>query len=193
MNVTKVGIKVSRIPCCSKDCPQRDSAEHEGYAGVLTDKRITENNNTNTDSRGDGLLERILSRGNLNEAYKQVKRNKGSHGVDGMKVEHLLQYLRDNGDELVKLVLDGKYRPNPVRRVFAPVNRQLWCLGPFKVGIIAKGHSVSPCPIGDTAEVERNSATTFNRKLGTIRNFFSYILSRGATDHDLPVTDDQHS
>jgi len=120
MNVTKVGTKESRIPCYSKDCPQRDSAEHEGYAGVLTDKRITENNNTNANSRGDGLLERILSRGNLNEAYKQVKRNKGSHGVDGMKVEHLLQYLRDNGDELVKLVLDGKYRPNPVRRVEIP-------------------------------------------------------------------------
>ncbi|MCM3716703.1 group II intron reverse transcriptase/maturase [Halalkalibacter oceani] len=120
MNVTKVGTKESRIPCCSKGCPQRDSAEHEGYAGVLTDKRITENNNTNANSRESGLLERILNRVNLNEAYKQVKRNKGSHGVDGMKVEHLLQYLKDNGDELVKLVLDGKYRPNPVRRVEIP-------------------------------------------------------------------------
>lgn len=120
MKVTKVGIKESRIPCCSKGCLQRDSAEHEGYAGALTDRRITENNNTNANSRGDELLERILSRGNLNEAYKQVKRNKGSQGVDGMKVEHLLQYLKDNGDELVKLVLDGKYRPNPVRRVEIP-------------------------------------------------------------------------
>lgn len=120
MKVTKVGTKESGIPCCGKGYPQRDSAEHEGYAGVLTDKRITENNNTNANSRGIGLLERISSRGNLNEAYKQVKRNKGAHGVDGMKVEHLLQYLRDNGDELVKLVLDGKYRPNPVRRVEIP-------------------------------------------------------------------------
>jgi RNA-directed DNA polymerase len=120
MKVTKVGTKESRIPCCSKGCLQRDNAEHEGYAGALTDKRITENNNTNANSRGNELLERILSRGNLNEAYKQVKRNKGSHGVDGMKVEHLLQYLKNKGDELVKLVLDGKYRPNPVRRVEIP-------------------------------------------------------------------------
>lgn len=120
MNVTKVGTKESRIPCCGKGYPQRDNAEHEGYAGALTDKRITENNNTNANSRGDGLLERILNRGNLNDAYKQVKRNKGAHGVDGMEVEHLLQYLKDNGDELVKLVLDGKYRPNPVRRVEIP-------------------------------------------------------------------------
>lgn len=120
MKVTKVGIKESRIPCCGKGYPQRASAEHEGYAGAPTDKRITENNNTNTSSRENGLLERILSRANLNQAYKQVKRNKGAHGVDGMKVEHLLQYLKDNGDELVKLVLDGKYRPNPVRRVEIP-------------------------------------------------------------------------
>lgn len=120
MNVTKVGTKESRIPCCGKGCPQRDSAEHEGYAGALTDKRITENNNTNANSQGNKLLERILSRENLNNAYKQVKKNKGAHGVDGMEVEHLLQYLKDNGDELVRLVLDGKYRPNPVRRVEIP-------------------------------------------------------------------------
>lgn len=120
MKVTKVGTKESRTLCCGKGCPQRDSAEHEGYAGALTDERITENNNTDTHSRGYELLERILSRDNLNQAYKQVKRNKGAHGVDGMEVEHLLQYLKDNGEELKKLVLDGKYRPNPVRRVEIP-------------------------------------------------------------------------
>ena len=120
MKVTKVGTKESRIPCCGKSYPQRDSAEHEGYAGALTDERITETDNTNTNSRGNELLEQILSRDNLNQAYKQVKRNKGAHGVDGMEVEHLLQYLKDNGDELKRLVLDGKYRPNPVRRVEIP-------------------------------------------------------------------------
>lgn len=120
MNVTKVGIKESRIPCCSKGCPQRDNAEHEGYAGALTDKRITENNNTDADRKEHRLLERILSRDNLNTAYKQVKRNKGTHGIDGMEVEYLLQYLKDNGDELIKSVLEGKYHPNPVRRVEIP-------------------------------------------------------------------------
>jgi RNA-directed DNA polymerase len=120
MKVTNVGTKESRIPCYGKGYLQRDSAEHEGYAGALTDKRITENNNTNTTSRENRLLERILNPENLNNAYKQVKRNKGAHGVDGMKVEHLLQYLKDNGEELKKLVLDGKYRPNPVRRVEIP-------------------------------------------------------------------------
>jgi len=120
MNVTKIGTKESRKPCCGKGWPQKDSAEHERYAGALTDKRITENNSTNADRKEDGLLEEILSASNLNRAYKQVKKNKGAHGVDGMEVEYLLQYLKDNGDELRKSILDGKYRPNPVRRVEIP-------------------------------------------------------------------------
>ena len=110
----------NRIPCCGKGYPQRDNAEHEGYAGAPTDKKITENNDINADSQKSELLEEILSRDNLNKAYKRVKKNKGAHGVDGMKVEDLLQYLKDNGDELAKLVLDGKYRPSPVRRVEIP-------------------------------------------------------------------------
>lgn len=120
MNVTKIGTKESRTPCCSEGCPQRDNAEHEGHVGALTEQRITENNNTDADREEKRLLERILSRDNLNLAYKQVKRNKGAHGVDGMEVEHLLQYLKDNGEELVKSILGGKYRPNPVRRVEIP-------------------------------------------------------------------------
>ena len=43
------------------------------------------------------LLKRILSPENLNVAYEQVKRNKGSHGVDGMTVQQLLPYLCEHG------------------------------------------------------------------------------------------------
>lgn len=120
MNVTEIGTKKSRIHCSDSDYCQRDSAEHEGYDRVLTEKRITENNITDADSRENGLLERILESGNLNHAYKQVKKNKGSHGVDGMEVEHLLQYFKDNGEKLRKSILDGKYRAKPVRRVEIP-------------------------------------------------------------------------
>lgn len=117
MNVTEIGIQESRIHCYSNGCRQRDSAEHEGYGGALTEKRITENNITNADSRGNRILEQILSSENLNKAYKQVKKNKGTYGVDGMEVENLLQYLKDKGSELRETILAGKYRPNPVRRV----------------------------------------------------------------------------
>lgn len=120
MQVTGIGIKEGRIPCCGKGCCQRDSAEHEGYDGAPTNIRITENNTTNADRVGDGLLEEILSADNLNKAYKRAKSNKGAHGVDGMEVEYLLQYLKDKGEELTQSILDGKYRPNPVRRVEIP-------------------------------------------------------------------------
>lgn len=120
MNVTKIGTKKSRIHCSDNGYCQRDSAEHEGYDRVLTDKRIAENNNTNADKEGDRLLERILEPKNLNEAFKKVKKNKGSHGVDKMEVEHLLQHLKNNGEELRKSIKEGKYRPMPVRRVEIP-------------------------------------------------------------------------
>ncbi len=120
MNVTKDGIKEGRTHCCSNGCCQRDNAEHEGYDRAPTVKRITENNITNADRKECGVLEQILSSANLNQAFKQVKKNKGAHGVDGMKVENLLQYLKDEGDELKKAILDGKYHPNPVRRVEIP-------------------------------------------------------------------------
>ncbi len=68
----------------------------------------------------NGLLERIIDRNNLNLAFKRVKSNKGSHGIDGMKVDELLQYLKENGDSLRQSLLDGSYKPNPVRRVEIP-------------------------------------------------------------------------
>jgi RNA-directed DNA polymerase len=63
------------------------------------------------------LLEKVIDRNNLNRAYMRIKRNGGSHGVDGMKVEELLPYLKQHGDQIRQDLLYGKYRPQPVRRV----------------------------------------------------------------------------
>ena len=120
MNVTEIGTKKSRKHHNTDDCCQRASAEHEWYDRVLTEKRITENNITNAKRNVDRLLEQILAPDNLNKAFKRVKKNKGAHGVDGMKVEYLLQHLKDRGEVLRKSILDGKYRPSPVRRVEIP-------------------------------------------------------------------------
>lgn len=120
MNVTEIGTKKSRKHHDIDGYCQRNSAEHEGYDRALTEKRITENNITDADRNVYGLLEQILAPENLNKAFKRVKKNKGAHGVDGMEVEHLLQHLKDNGDALRKSILDGKYRPQPVRRVEIP-------------------------------------------------------------------------
>lgn len=68
----------------------------------------------------DNLLEQILSSANLNEAYLQVKRNKGAEGVDGMKVNELGEHLRTNGDLIKEQIRQRKYKPQPVRRVEIP-------------------------------------------------------------------------
>ncbi len=66
------------------------------------------------------LLEKVLDRENLNHGYKRVKKNGGSHGVDGMKVDELLPYLKQHGESLKQSLLAGNYRPQPVRRVEIP-------------------------------------------------------------------------
>ncbi|WP_253199007.1 reverse transcriptase domain-containing protein [Clostridium estertheticum] len=63
------------------------------------------------------LMEQILHRDNLNKAYKKVKKNKGSSGVDGMTVDELLEYLKRNNSQLQNDLIEESYTPMPVRRV----------------------------------------------------------------------------
>jgi group II intron reverse transcriptase/maturase len=111
-------------------CLQNNRAEPESYAGGQTFIWITENNLTKTDKPEYGLLEQILSPLNLNRAFKRVRSNKGSGGIDKMEVESLRDYLVNNKDKLIQSILDGKYRPNPVRRVEIPKEK-----GTRKLGI----------------------------------------------------------
>src|SRR5699024_1776475 len=105
----------------SKTCPQKNRTESEGYVGRQTYIWITETDDINK-SRPDkyGLLEMILSPTNLNQAYLSVKRNKGAGGIDKMEVEQLGDYLSKHKDDLINSILNGSYRPNPVRRVEIP-------------------------------------------------------------------------
>jgi group II intron reverse transcriptase/maturase len=66
------------------------------------------------------LLEKILDRENMNLAYKNVKRNKGSHGIDKLTVDELLTYLREHGAKLREEILSGRYSPKAVRRIEIP-------------------------------------------------------------------------
>lgn len=94
--------------------------ELRAMSGMQTFMGITENSLTAFAHENDVLLESILSPSNLNFAYKQVKRNKGSGGIDKMEVEELLPYLLRHKEELVQSIYMGKYHPNPVRRVEIP-------------------------------------------------------------------------
>jgi RNA-directed DNA polymerase len=68
----------------------------------------------------EDLLERMLERNNLLCALRQVERNGGSAGVDGMSVRKLRPYLKKHWPEIREAILNGAYRPSPVRRVEIP-------------------------------------------------------------------------
>ena len=118
MNVTESGFKNRQLHM--EDYLQMVSAEQKEYAEVFDYSKITEKSGVITDYWTNNLLELILRKENLNKAYKQVKSNKGSGGIDGMQVDELLPYLRENQESLIQGIRNGKYKPNPVRRVEIP-------------------------------------------------------------------------
>lgn len=118
MNVTKDGFKNRQLHI--EDYLQMVSAEQKEYAEVFAHQRIAENNDIITDFQTDNLMEQILHKDNLNKAYKKVKSNRGAGGVDGMSVDELLGFLKNNQKQLIQKIKDGKYKPNPVRRVEIP-------------------------------------------------------------------------
>lgn len=100
--------------------PQRDSAEREMYGVAPTLIGIVGDELVEVQLSSDRMLEYILTPDNLNRAYRQVKGNKGSVGIDRMDTDQLLPYLRAHKDEITESLLGGRYRPNPVRRVEIP-------------------------------------------------------------------------
>ena len=65
-------------------------------------------------------MEAVVERENLKKALEQVKRNKGAPGVDGMTVDDLPAYLKEHWPTIRAQLLDGTYKPQPVRRVEIP-------------------------------------------------------------------------
>ena len=66
------------------------------------------------------LMEAVVEPGNLKKALARVRRNKGAPGIDGMSVDDLGDHLKDHWSGLRSQLLDGSYRPQPVRRVEIP-------------------------------------------------------------------------
>lgn len=80
-------------------------------------KRERENN---VEIETSNLLERILARENMILAMKRVTKNKGSHGVDGMRCDELRTYIIEHWTTIKLKLLEGTYNPSPVRRVEIP-------------------------------------------------------------------------
>lgn len=101
-------------------CSQEVWLEAGGNEKVQSISTALDNERNGEDAYSNSLMEKILAKDNMNMAYKRVVRNKGKHGIDGMSVDELLPYLKTNGSQLQKDILEGKYRPKSVRRVEIP-------------------------------------------------------------------------
>ena len=104
----------------SEDYLQEDRVELEGNAGVFSISSMSDKEANDGNGYAIRLLEKILDRDNMNIAYKRVKSNKGKHGIDGMTVDELSHFLKENGDQIKQAILEGTYNPKPVRRVEIP-------------------------------------------------------------------------
>jgi RNA-directed DNA polymerase len=68
----------------------------------------------------DNLMERILERNNVYQAWVRVRSNRGAPGSDGMNLEDFPDYAREHWREIRQSLMDGRYQPRPVRRVVIP-------------------------------------------------------------------------
>lgn len=104
----------------NEGCPAKNRVEPEDMQGAPSVSAASENRRNDGNECTSNLLEKIVDKNNLNTAYKRVKANGGSPGVDGMKVDELLPHLRQHGAAIRQAILEGSYAPAPVRRKEIP-------------------------------------------------------------------------
>jgi RNA-directed DNA polymerase len=90
-------------------------APEEGHE-AFTAKRDTESPTSSTEQ----LMEEVCEWENCLQAWKRVKANKGKPGIDGMTVEELPDYLKEHWLTIRKQLLEGNYKPQPVKRMEIP-------------------------------------------------------------------------
>lgn len=69
------------------------------------------------------LMEQMLDSENLRIAWKAVKSNKGAAGIDHIEVEDFMEHIRPHWSNLKLKILEGSYKPAPVKRVYIPKGR----------------------------------------------------------------------
>ena len=106
-NHDKEGRKLTRLI--------KDNSESENKLAGHSHDKINSKENTKNE-----LIEKILHRDNLNEAFKRVKSNKGTAGIDGITTEELLEHLKENKDKILGQIRARKYKPKAVKRVQIP-------------------------------------------------------------------------
>ena len=94
-------------------------SEGEARAVSSRDEALSASHDPEGQGRAD-LLQQVLSRENMVEAWKRVKANKGSAGADGLTIGQTVEHLRTRWPYIREALLNGTYRPQSVRRVEIP-------------------------------------------------------------------------
>ena len=111
------------IPKVMRQMPERSGRDGVVRGEAVREPASDETRGSRRDTEGTGsgsLLAAALTRGNLQQAWRRVKANKGSAGVDGLDIEQTALHLKTAWPEIRDRLLRGRYRPAPVRRVRIP-------------------------------------------------------------------------
>ena len=100
-----------KLAFMAEDRSEAPRAVREGTESSMARRR------TESPAISEQLMEEVIERENLREALRRVKANKGSPGVDGMRVDELAGYLKEHWPSIREHLLSGTYKPQPVKRV----------------------------------------------------------------------------
>ncbi len=103
--------KQLKLAFMTEDRSEASTAVEEGTESPMAECK------TESPAVSEQLMEEVIERGNLREALRRVKANKGSPGVDGMRVDELAGYLKEHWPAIREHLLSGTYKPQPVKRV----------------------------------------------------------------------------
>src|SRR5512143_2964944 len=103
-----------KLAFMAEDKGEARKAAREGTESLEAERKAESPANT------EQLMEEVCGRENCKQALARVKANKGSPGVDGMTVHDLPEYLIQHWPAIREQLLDGTYRPQPVKRVEIP-------------------------------------------------------------------------
>jgi RNA-directed DNA polymerase len=106
---------VRQMPAMAGQCAV---GQGEALAGARSDE--AGNPRRAPQDTGSALLHAALTRENLRRAFKRVRANRGSAGVDGLDIDQTSRLLVTEWPALRERLLQGTYRPSPVRRVMIP-------------------------------------------------------------------------
>jgi len=104
---------------------RRDDICHDITSGSRTEPGMHVKQQTNTAKNETcalamNLMEKVCESANLNRAYKRVKENKGSPGIDGLRVDDLKDFILQHKEQFIESLMNGTYKPQPVKKVMIP-------------------------------------------------------------------------